>query len=470
MKAIILAGGLGTRLFPLSRKNLPKQFLKLGDGRSLLQQTILRLLNLVQSPTNLIISTNKEYIFHLKTQLKELGLSDREIPIITEPEAKNTAPAIALAVKYLIEKHNVSLEEVVLVSPSDHIIKPEEKFLSEVKRAKEFARMGYIVTFGITPTKPETGYGYIEAGEPMGPVFKVKRFHEKPSLTLAQEYLSKGNFFWNSGMFAFSLETLIEELRRHAEDIYNLFVETSFEVLQEKFHKMPDISIDYAIMEKTDRAVVLPLNLFWSDVGSWESVYEVLPHDENGNAKSGNIIDLDTKNCLILGNKRLISTIGVEDLIIVETDDVILITKKGSGQRIREVVSRLKQDKELNHLTELHPTVYRPWGHYIELEKGKRHKIKRITVYPGESLSLQMHYHRSEHWIVVKGTAKVVLEKDGEVQEYFVHENQSIYVPKTTKHRLMNPGKIPLEIIEVQVGEYIEEDDIVRFDDVYGRC
>jgi mannose-1-phosphate guanylyltransferase/mannose-6-phosphate isomerase len=470
MKVVILAGGSGTRLFPLSRKNFPKQFLKLRGELSLFQETVERALKLVENPQNLIISTNKEYFFHLKNQLKALNFQNDTIQLITEPLSRNTAPAIALVAKYLIEKLNTPLEERVLVIPSDHIIKPVEKFIEPVKNAESLAQKGFIVTFGIVPTKPETGYGYIEAGDNLGLAYKVKRFHEKPTFELAKEYLQKGNFFWNSGIFAFSLKTILEEFEKHAEDIYNLLKENTFDSLIENFHKMPDISFDYAIMEKTKRAVVLPLNLFWSDVGSWESVYEVLPHDEKGNAKVGQVIDIDTQNCIILGNKRVISTIGLKDLMIVETDDVILIAKKGEGQKVREIVDRIKQDKELNHLADLHTTVYRPWGSYTLLEKGERYKIKRITVYPGESLSLQMHYHRSEHWIVIKGTAKVILEKDGEIKEYFVHENESIYVPKTTKHRLMNSGKIPLEIIEVQVGEYVEEDDIVRFDDIYGRC
>jgi len=246
--------------------------------------------------------------------------------------------------------------------------------------------------------------------------------------------------------------------------------DNSFEELLKNFDNMPDISIDYAVMEKTNKAAVIPMNITWSDVGSWDSVYEILPKDENQNVKVGKVIDIDTKNSMIIGNKRVISTIGLENLTVVETDDVILIAKQGEGQKVREVVNKIKNDKELSYLVDLHTTVYRPWGSYTELEKGERYRIKRITVYPGESLSLQMHYHRSEHWIVVKGTAKVVLEENGGIKEYFVHENESIYVPKTTKHRLVNPGKIPLELIEVQVGEYVEEDDIVRFNDVYGRC
>jgi len=272
-----------------------------------------------------------------------------------------------------------------------------------------------------------------------------------------KEYLAKGNYYWNSGIFAFTVKTIFEELERHAPEIYEKIKNKKFEEVLENFESMPDISIDYAVMEKTDKAVVLPLNVTWSDLGSWDAFYEVMEKDENGNVKVGNIIDIDTRNSLILGNNRVISTIGLEDLMIVETDDVLLIAKKGEAQKVREVVKKLKENREVKHLTEFHTTVYRPWGSYTELEKGDRYRIKRITVKPGEALSLQLHYHRSEHWVVVKGTAKVVLEdENGKLKEYFVHENESIYVPKTTKHRLINPGKVPLEIIEVQVGEYVE--------------
>jgi mannose-1-phosphate guanylyltransferase/mannose-6-phosphate isomerase len=470
MKAVILAGGSGTRLFPLSRKNLPKQFLKVADDQSLFQKTIDRALKIVKNPKDVIIITNKEYIFHLKSQLREINHSEKDFHIITEPVGRNTAPAIALAVKYLIEKQDIPFDETIFISPSDHIIQPVQEFVEYVKKADELAKEGYIITFGVKPTKPETGYGYIEAGEKIKDGYKVIKFHEKPSIEKATEYLMKGNFYWNSGMFTFSIQTILEEFKNHSEEIYQMINDNNFEELLKNFEAMPDISIDYAVMEKTNKAAVIPMNITWSDVGSWDSVYEILPKDENQNVKVGKVIDIDTKNSMIIGNKRVISTIGLENLMIVETDDVILIAKQGEGQKVREIVNKIKNDKEFSYLVDLHTTVYRPWGSYTELEKGERYRIKRITVYPGESLSLQMHYHRSEHWIVVKGTAKVVLEENGEIKEYFVHENESIYVPKTTKHRLVNPGRIPLELIEVQVGEYVEEDDIVRFNDVYGRC
>jgi mannose-1-phosphate guanylyltransferase/mannose-6-phosphate isomerase len=477
MKSIILAGGSGTRLFPLSRKGLPKQFLKIGDDKSLFQKTVERNL-LAVKPEDLIIITNKDYRFLVEKELNGLGKSSHTSQhIILEPVGRNTAPAIALAVKFLIEKVGVSEDEVLFVCPSDHVISPDEKFAEYIKEAEKMAEEGYIVTFGVKPSKPETGYGYIEAdtskpfelsGEQTA--YKVKKFHEKPSLEVAKEYLASGNYYWNSGMFAFTVKTILEEFERHAPDIYEKIENKRFEEVLAEFESMPDISIDYAVMEKTDRAVVLPLEIEWSDVGSWDAVYEVMEKDEKGNVKSGNVIDIDTRNCLILGNKRVVSTIGVEDLIVIETDDVLLIAKKGEGQKVREVVKRLKESEEFKPLTEYHTIVYRPWGSYTELEKGERYRIKRITVKPGEALSLQLHYHRSEHWVVVKGTAKVVLEDErGELKEYFVHENESIYVPKTRKHRIINPGKVPLEIIEVQVGEYVEEDDIVRFEDKYER-
>jgi len=469
LKAVILAGGSGVRLFPLSRKNLPKQFLKIGSKSSFFQGTVERVLKLVKKPEDVVITFNEEHYFHIKYQLKESGLSPESFHFVKEPTGRNTAPAIVLTIKYLLEKIGVSPDETLFVSPSDHIIFPVDKFAEKVIEAEKVAKEGFIVTFGIKPTKPETGYGYIEVGEVFEMGYKVRTFHEKPSLEKAKEYFEKGNFFWNSGMFLFSIETILKEFREHSEEIFNLFEENDFENLCKNFEKMPNISIDYAIMEKTKRAVVIPLDVTWSDIGSWDSVYEILPKDENNNVKVGKVLEIDTKNSLFIGNKRLITAVGLEDMMIIETDDVILFAKRGEGQRVREVVENLQERKDLTELTRLHTTVFRPWGSYTELERGERYRIKRVTVYPGESLSLQMHYHRSEHWVVVRGTAKVILEENGSIREYFLHENESIFVPKTSKHRLMNPGKIPLEIIEIQVGEYVEEDDVVRFDDIYGR-
>ncbi|WP_029522931.1 mannose-1-phosphate guanylyltransferase/mannose-6-phosphate isomerase [Persephonella sp. KM09-Lau-8] len=472
MKTVILAGGSGTRLFPLSRKYFPKQFLNISDNKSLFQKTIERNLEVTGDIQDILIITNKDYKFHVINQIKDILGKDIDTNILLEPIGRNTAPAIALAVRYLQDKLGVDENEVVFVSPSDHIVSPTEKFVNYVKKAEDLAKNGFIVTFGINPTKPETGYGYIEAdlSAQINDAYKVKQFHEKPDLETAQKYILSGNYYWNSGMFAFSIRTILDELKRFSPEIYELIDEKTYEEVLDNFENMPDISIDYAIMEKTDKAVVLPLELLWSDVGSWDSIYDVMNKDENKNVKTGKVIDIDTKNSLIIGDERLIATIGVNDLIIVETPDVVMIAKKGEGQKVKELVNKLKDDEELKHLTEFHTTVYRPWGSYTELEKGERYRIKRITVQPGQALSLQMHYHRSEHWVVIKGTAKVILENEnGELKEYFVHENESIYVPKTTKHRLINPGKVPLEIIEVQVGEYVEEDDIVRFDDVYDR-
>ncbi|MGC9080675.1 mannose-1-phosphate guanylyltransferase/mannose-6-phosphate isomerase, partial [Sulfurihydrogenibium sp.] len=455
---------------PLSRKNFPKQFLSIDSSKSLFQKTVERCLKAVGNINDIIIITNNEYQFHVKNQLEDIGIKDFK-NIILEPIGRNTAPAVALAVRYALDKLNVTENETLFISPSDHIISPEDRFVDYVKKADYFAKKGFIVTFGVNPTKPETGYGYIEADMPIEEAYKVKQFHEKPDLKTAQKYIMAGNYYWNSGMFTFSIKTILEEFKKHSPDIFNQINEKTFEEVVISFIDMPDISIDYAVMEKTDKAVVLPLNIVWSDVGSWDSVYEVLDKDENENVKVGNVIDIDTKKSLIFGNERLIATVGVEDLMVIETPDVIVIAKKGEGQKIKDLVSVLKSNPNTKELTEFHKTVHRPWGSYTELEKGERYRIKRITVKPGEMLSLQLHYHRSEHWVVVKGTAKVILEdSEGNRKEIFVHENESVFVPKTTKHRLVNPGKIPLEIIEVQVGEYVEEDDIVRFEDVYKRC
>ena len=488
MKAIILAGGSGTRLWPLSRKNFPKQFLKLNGDKSLLRQAVERLLQAVK-PEDIIVMTNNDYKFHVQSDLNSLPIShhaSRITHMILEPASRNTAPAIALGIKYCIERLGCSEDEVIFISPSDHIISPLDKFTGYLKQAEEIAKKGNIVTFGIKPEKPETGYGYIKAGKGIGKeegdcprftdavvesglspnqkmnFFKVERFTEKPDVKTADRYINEGNYYWNSGMFAFSIGAMIGEFKRHVPEISGI-MDMGFEGMLANFNQMPEISIDYAVMEKSDKAVMLPLELYWNDIGSWDSLYDVLDKDKNGNVTKGDILTVDTKNTLLIGNKRLISTIGLEDCLIVETDDAILITKRGETQKVKDIVNKLKEDNRRE--VEEHTTTYRPWGNYTVLEEGPRYKIKRIVVNPEEKLSLQRHYHRSEHWVVVKGTAKVTIGD----KEIFIHENESAYVPKSTLHRLENLGKVPLEIIEVQNGEYVGEDDIVRVEDNYGR-
>jgi len=472
MKALVLAGGSGTRLWPLSRKNYPKQFLKLNSDRSLLQQTVERLLK-VYPPEDIVVMTNSKYKFHVISDMNALSDSKHLPPVsnmILEPAGRNTAPAIALGIKYCLEKLGCKEDEVLFICPSDHIIRPVDKFAGYIRLSEEIAQKGQIVTFGIKPTRPETGYGYIKAGKPAslqagrpdGRYFKVEKFAEKPDIKTAREYVNEGNYFWNSGMFAFSIGTMMKEFGKHAPGIKKM-LDMSFDDLVSNFKDMPDISIDYAVAEKSNRIAILPLDLYWNDIGSWDSLYDVVDKDDMGNVRMGDTISIDTKDTLVISSKRLISTIGIEDCLIIDTDDAVLVAKKGEAQKVREIVNKLKADNRKEALE--HLTTYRPWGSYTVLEEGGRYKIKRIVVNPGERLSLQMHYHRSEHWVVVRGAAKVTIgDKD-----VHIHENESAYVPKSTLHRLENPGKVPLEIIEVQNGEYVGEDDIVRVDDVYGR-
>jgi len=464
MKTVILAGGKGTRLWPLSRELMPKQFVRFLDDSSLFQKTVERAL-LYSKPGEIFIVTNRNYRFRVLDDLRELGVEIPEDNVLLEPSARNTLPAILWATWGIEEEFG---DSVVAVLPSDHLIDVNENYERAFENAEKLAR-NYLVTFGIKPTRPHTGYGYIKPGEKIqsdGKVigYTVAEFKEKPDLETAKRYV-ESNYLWNSGMFAFSSSLFIEEVRKHAPDVWEAFEESGD--VEEAYNRVPEISIDYGVMEKTDKAAVVPLNTRWSDLGSFDAIYEVLEKDSDGNAvrvrgRNGYHIGVNSRNNLIM-TERLTATVGVEDLIIIDTGDALLVAKKGESQKVKEVYKALKELGDERVI--VHRTAYRPWGSYTVLEEGERYKIKRLTVLPGKKLSLQMHYHRSEHWIVVKGTAKVVIGDE----ETFVHENESVFIPKTTPHRLENPGKVPLEVIEVQVGEYLGEDDIVRFQDDYGR-
>jgi mannose-1-phosphate guanylyltransferase/mannose-6-phosphate isomerase len=456
MKAIILAGGSGTRLWPLSRTYFPKQFLKLNNmDKSIFQMSLERCLKLT-GLAEIYIVTNNNYKYLVLGQIEELGYRFNENNILIEPSGKNTLPAIYYGVKE-IQKF---AEDIVAVFPSDHLIEDEHKFVHTVQKGQQLTNE-YIITYGVRPSKPHTGYGYIKPKDPLSIGYQVDEFKEKPDHKTAVNYLEKG-YLWNSGMFMFRTDIFEAEVRQYNQEVYKAFEVND---INKTYEIVSNISIDYGIMEKSQRIAVIPLEVKWSDLGSFDTFYDEFTGDEKGNITFGRDILIESSsNLLYTDEDKAVALIGVNDLIIVDEKDALLICKKEHSQKVKDVVNKLKEINDSR--ADYHLTAYRPWGSYTILEEGLYYKIKRITVLPGKKLSFQLHYHRSEHWIVVKGTAKVAVEGN----EYLVRSGESTFVKAGLKHRLENPGKVLLEVIEVQLGQYLEEDDIVRFDDDFGRC
>lgn len=475
---VILSGGAGTRLWPVSREGHPKPFMKLPDGQTLLNKTYRRAAALLPNGGTIMTVTNREHYFSSKDQLAAAGIDhSHQAHFLLEPEGRNTAAAVAHAALALSVSHGE--DAVLVVMAADHLIENEAAFRHTMEHATWLAREGFLVTCGIRPTRPETGFGYIEGGEPLDDKggCRVARFVEKPDQTTAQEYLQGGGFLWNAGIFCFKASTLLEELRLHAPELLasaehclsqspahdsaGIWLQ---ELHQESFQQLPDISIDYALMERSEKVAMVPADFDWSDIGSWTALAELTSTDQHNNRVVGDALLEDTHNTFILSEDRLVATLGVDNLIIVETSDAVLVASADRAQDIGRIAKRLKHE---NHPAyQLHRTVDRPWGNYTVLEEGPRFKIKRILVKPGAALSLQMHHHRSEHWIVVQGMAEIL---NGSDKPRLINTNESSFIPAGHQHRLSNPGLVDLVIIEVQSGDYLGEDDIVRLDDQYGR-
>lgn len=475
MISVILSGGAGTRLWPVSREGHPKPFMRLADGETLLKKTYRRAL-LMQAelgfssrPDEVLTVTNRDYYFMSRDEQDEAGVNGA---FILEPFGRNTAPAVAVAAHAIRQAHGE--DAVMLVLAADHLIQDQKAFNRAVTAANDLAKQGYLVTFGVVPTAPETGFGYIEQGSPIGSGFKVERFVEKPNLETATAYVASRRFLWNSGMFCFKAGVFLDELQKHSpliaanvamcwEKMQSPDNPGALEIPAETFSLVKDQSVDCAVMEISDRVAVVPGDFGWSDIGSWSAVRDLLPPDAQGNRILGDAIVIDSRNTYVQGSDRLVVAVGTQNLMVIDTPDALLILDPEKSQDVKKVVSRLKKADHDTH--RLHRTVVRPWGTYTILEESNHFKMKRIEVKPGGSLSLQMHHHRSEHWVVVSGVAKVT---NGE-QEILVQRNESTYIPAGQKHRLENPGNLPCVMIEVQCGDYLGEDDIVRFEDNYGR-
>jgi mannose-1-phosphate guanylyltransferase/mannose-6-phosphate isomerase len=466
---IILAGGSGSRLWPLSRQHYPKQLLKLFGDETMLQQTLLRLTGLPNMGSPIIVC-NEEHRFMVAEQLLEIGQTDALIML--EPVARNTAPALALAA---MQASAINVDPILLVLSADHIIRDISEFHRAVNLAVNAAEQGRLVTFGVQPLVPETGYGYIRtsaAKESSDQYLPVEEFVEKPDLATAESYLAAGCYYWNSGMFVFSADVFLRELEQHSPDVVTAAKDAQekavrdldfIRVDREAFAKAPNISIDYALMEKSKNVACVPLNAGWSDVGDWKSFATLSDKDSADNSFIGDSIDVGSTNTLVFSRDKLVATIGVNNLMIINTPDAVLVADKNRAQEVKAVIARIEKLRRREHLQ--HREVYRPWGCYDAVDDGDRYQVNRIRVNPGASLSLQVHHHRAEHWIVVKGTALV--QKEGETM--LLSENESTFIPIGTKHRLSNPGKITLEIIEVQSGPYLNDDDVIRYEDSYGR-
>ena len=466
---VILSGGSGTRLWPLSRKNLPKQFLALSGSSTLFQQTIERTRTLagVGAP---IVVCSEDHRFLVAEQLRAHGIDGASI--LLEPVPRNTAPAIALAA-WQAQVSNA--DAILLVLPADHLIGDTASFAEAVGKALPLAEEGWLVTFGISPAAPETGFGYIKQAETIGHgAFRVERFVEKPDAATAEKYVSSGDYAWNSGMFLFKASRYLEELRQYAPSIHSAS-EAAFRTAKadldfvridkDAFAASPEKSIDYAVMENTSRAAVLPVSCEWSDIGSWDAMWATSIRDSDGNRLEGDVIAIDSHNCFVRGtDRRLVAALGLEDVVIVDTPDAMLVASRSHVQNVKQLVDKIKSDGRQEHL--FHRKVYRPWGSYDSIDVGDRFQVKRISVKPGAALSLQKHHHRAEHWVIVSGTAEVTRNEE----VFLLGENESTFLPLGAVHRLRNPGKVPLELIEVQSGSYLGEDDIVRLEDVYGRA